>query len=215
MNDIVLIVTSCDKYKSLQEPFFKIFKKYWPDCPFEVRLILLNSGNWAREIKEALEKIEAPYFFRMSDDSLLSEKVDTEKILELFEIVKKENICFLGLSLFPRYDIDFPQFKNYPDLIEINNDPYRVNLRPGIWNKEVFVKILKDGETMWEMEIEGTKRSGEFKPFVVVKKPVLNFIESSADGKITKEAVEHLKKEGFDFSSDTVFAKFSKYPHRV
>ena len=70
MNDIVVIVTSCDKYKALLYPFSKIFKKYWADCPFEIRLIMLNSGNWAREIKEALEKIETPYFFRMSDDNL-------------------------------------------------------------------------------------------------------------------------------------------------
>jgi len=210
--DIALLVVSCDRYKKLWEPFFGLLKKHWPDCPFKIYLISENPDypgiegisekdqSWATRLKSALQKIKEPYVFLMLDDYLLTEKVDTKKILELFEIVKKENVCHLGVTPL-LHPVSFPQFKDYPDLIEIGEDDYRVTTQAGFWNKEIFIKILKEGETPWETETRGTGRSYEFSPFVMMKDEfLLKYIQGAVGGKVSGEIKGYLEKEGFDSS---------------
>lgn len=212
-NDIVLIVLSCDKYKGLWEPFFTLLKKYWSDCPFKTYLISENPDypsiegisekdpSWASRLKNALKKIEEPYIFLMLEDYLLTEKVDTKRVLKLFEVMKKENILHLGLTPF-LHPVELPQFKDYLDLIEATEDPFRFNVQAGIWDKEVFMRILKEGETPWQTEAQGTERSYEFKPFVMMKDEfIMKYIQGVEKGEMPNETKDYLKKEGFDFSS--------------
>ena len=37
--DCTVVVGSCDKYADLLGPFIALFRKFWPDCPFEVVLV--------------------------------------------------------------------------------------------------------------------------------------------------------------------------------
>ncbi len=31
-----ILVTSCDAYRDIERPFLTLFRRYWPDCPFEL-----------------------------------------------------------------------------------------------------------------------------------------------------------------------------------
>lgn len=224
LSDIVMVVPSCDKYKELWKPFFVLLKKYWPDCPFKIYLISENPNypgvegiakkdeGWATNMKRALEKIKEPYILLIIEDFLLSRKVNTQKVLELFEIMKKENICHLGLTPFLRR-VYFPQFRNYPDLIEVRKDSlgekvnnrqnfywlhYRVTTQAGIWNKEIFNKILREGEDIWETELIGTSRSYQFEPFVMMKdESVIKYVNCVDKCKITEEGRKYLEDNNF------------------
>jgi len=33
-----ILIPSCDKYSDLWRPFFTLFWRHWPDCPFPVYL---------------------------------------------------------------------------------------------------------------------------------------------------------------------------------
>ena len=37
--DLSVIVTSCDAYHDVETPFIMLFRKHWPDCPFELVLV--------------------------------------------------------------------------------------------------------------------------------------------------------------------------------
>ena len=37
--DCTVVVCSCDKYADLLESFAVLWRKYWPDCPFETMLV--------------------------------------------------------------------------------------------------------------------------------------------------------------------------------
>ena len=37
--DCTVLVTSCDKYRDIDGPFIKLWRKFWPYCPFEVVLL--------------------------------------------------------------------------------------------------------------------------------------------------------------------------------
>ena len=37
--DCTVLLCSCDKYADLLGPFAVLWRKYWPDCPFETILV--------------------------------------------------------------------------------------------------------------------------------------------------------------------------------
>ncbi len=38
-SELAILVCSCDKYADVWEPFFKLFFKFWPDCPYPIYLL--------------------------------------------------------------------------------------------------------------------------------------------------------------------------------
>ena len=51
MNDnCTVLVASCDKYADLLGPFSTRWRKFWPDCPFEVVLVTENEPENAKEL---------------------------------------------------------------------------------------------------------------------------------------------------------------------
>ena len=41
--DLTVLVTSCDAYHDVEAPFLRLFRKHWPDCPFEL-VFLTETG---------------------------------------------------------------------------------------------------------------------------------------------------------------------------
>ena len=78
-----IIVSSCDNFSDLWEPFFILFFKYWPDCPFKIYLIsetkiysdekvemisLKKDMGWASNLKAAIRRINTPYFIYFQEE---------------------------------------------------------------------------------------------------------------------------------------------------
>ena len=82
-----LLVVSCDRYADLWEPFFRIFRLRWPDCPFPVHLgtnyksyedgavttvAIGEDESWASGVLRMLKRLEAPYLIVLLEDFLLT-----------------------------------------------------------------------------------------------------------------------------------------------
>lgn len=93
---LAVLVPSCDKYADLWKPFFTLFWKFWPDCPFPVYLLtnistiddnrvqVLPVGqdvSWSDNLAKTLEKLNYEYVFLFLDDLFLVGRVDTEKVV--------------------------------------------------------------------------------------------------------------------------------------
>ena len=78
-----LLISSCDAYEDLWEPFFTFLFRYWPDCPYPIYLITnhlsypdsrvqtILSGDdkgWATNMRYALEKINSSHIIYLQDD---------------------------------------------------------------------------------------------------------------------------------------------------
>jgi len=48
---IAVLVVSCDKYADLWPPFFQLFLRFWPECPFSVYLISNQKGPAYHDVK--------------------------------------------------------------------------------------------------------------------------------------------------------------------
>ncbi|MEK7583066.1 MAG: hypothetical protein AAB483_01515 [Patescibacteria group bacterium] len=190
-----VVVSSFDGNEDLWKPFFTLFFRYWPDCPFPVYLIsnekkylddrvtTISVGkdiSWADTTKKALQQISEPYILWLLDDLFLEHPTDTDYVLKLFEDMKIRHAACYYLT--PR---------------AMPNERY-VSLLAGLWDKKVFLDLLKSGENPWQMEIEGTERSRSFlMPFLAVDTPALHHPERTAivRGKWTWEGMMLCRKE--------------------
>jgi len=180
----VILISSCDSYQEVWYPFFTLFFRYWPDCPFPIYLItnrisypdrrvhsmkLGDDQGWGTNILIALNSIAETHILYLQEDYLLERFVDTARIFRLLNYMKKRQAGYL--RLYPCPGPDLPSADNHMEVGEISRlAPYRVSLQAAIWHKPTLQALLLQGESPWQMERFGTKRSQELNvPFLCVQ----------------------------------------------
>lgn len=208
----VLIVSSCDAYQDAWHPFFTLLFRYWPDCPFKIYLIsnekkyedervetitVGKDRNWAGNLLTVLKKINTKYFLYLQEDYFLRTPVDTAYILKLVEFAQQKRAGYLRLVPWPAPDIVFP---NDLKIGEISaGQPYRYSNQAYLGDREAIISILRDNESGWMTEVEGSRRTGTLKqPFFSVTEPVIDYLPQTGivRGKWMPSAVKLCKQEG-------------------
>jgi hypothetical protein len=209
MNELSVLTLSCDRYADVWPAFFPLFWKNWPDCPYRVYLgtnqkqfnhpnvHILKVGpdaGWAESAQRMLEQIDSEYVLLLLEDFFLTRRVDSQKVASLFKALVDLDGAYLRLKPFPRPDHIEPA---RPDIGLIEpGAPYRVALQAAIWKKAVFLRLLKPGETPWQMELRGTVRSEQIsEAFYSVWNPVLHYQAGITLGKWTPSALWLLQRE--------------------
>lgn len=213
-NKVALLVTSCDEYQDLWDPFFKLFFKYWPDCPYPVYLGTIHriynnyrvktitvgvDTDWSHRFRLMLEHIPNPYVIVLMEDYFLTHYVDTAKIDRLITYMEDQKAgC---LRLFPCPGPDLLCLDN-TEVGEISKGAdYRLSLQAAIWNKQTLLELLHEGESAWELELNGTKRTNDLNtPFLSVtgESPIPYFCTGVVKGKWVREAVKLCEREGVE-----------------
>jgi len=73
--------------------------------------------------------------------------------------------------------------------------PYRLAAY-GFWNKSHLVKMLIQGENVWQFEVFGSYRSSFYDGYFNVKKDLFHYVQIVARGKIFRESYEYCMKHG-------------------
>lgn len=181
MNDVTVLVNSCDKYESAWEPFFRLLKLQWPEvvnykiilntetktfnCDF-LNVTTICSGTkmtWSERLKNTLKQIDTEYILYFLEDFFLMQKVSTESLEEAYKKIKSDkDIGYIGLKYNKKHkfknpsEIDLSQkFFSKDDIITIN----RINSMTALWRKDWLFDLLRDHETPWEFEKYGSIRS--------------------------------------------------------
>lgn len=179
-NNIAVLVVSCDSYSDLWQPFFGLFFKYWPECPYNTYLSsnhkeFINAkvttvkseenSNWSSELKIVLSKIPEKHIIVILEDYFFYDSVDMHSLNKIIEIYFKLNVSFFRLGTFPsKYNSLRPgnEVNNYPGVLSLGKgSKYRIDLQVALWKKEYLFAILKDGESPWQFELEASQRSNE------------------------------------------------------
>lgn len=216
--DIAVLVVSCDKYQDLWKPFFTLFFKYWQDCPYPVylgsnhsvyndsRIKTITIGDdkdWSSGFRKILEQIPHPYVILLLEDYLLKQQVNNDRIQALAAYMKRKMAgC---LRLFPCPGPDVPCNDNIEVGEILKESDYRLSLQAAIWDKQVLLRLLQAGETPWQLEVRGSKRTDTMETsFLSVKRnsdhnyPIPYFCTAVVRGKWIPDAVELCKKEGIN-----------------
>lgn len=232
---LAVIVVSCDLYSDVWSPFFTLFFKYWNDCPFPVYLTsnflqypdlrvktinLENDENWSSSLKKALKKINENYVIIILEDFLITHYVDTEQIEELWQYMMEKNAACLRIFPCPGPD---KICKDNPNVgVIVKGAPYRSSTMVAIWDKEILLTLLQNGETAWEFELKGTKRTNNLdSPFLSVinsnDPPIQYICTAIMRGKWMPELPDFFKKEGIhiDFNQRGFWKWYDNYVYRL
>lgn len=210
-----VLVTSCDAYHDVVGPFIALWRKFWPDCPFETvllsetvscdgfdRVILTGKGKcWCEMLVEALDQIATPYVVLLMNDYYLEAPVDTANVLRRLEQAQAFDAANLRLMPNPpgrrafRPDCDL---REYP-----RNAAYCVTCQTGIWNRGYLRGLAARNRSAWEFERFGSfMLADETRPLLVTPTKEFPFLDAVHKGYWEPWGVRVLRENGiaYDFS---------------
>ena len=172
-----LLVSSCDSYSELWNPFFYLLKKHWPDIDCSIYLCTeskkfsfaglkiecpLNFTNksttWSENLRATIMNIKTDYVLLILDDFWIKSPVDTSVLDKCQEYMINDKeigyICLAPNQPGPNLDTKYPELQ-----YRSSEAIYRINAQAGIWRKDYLLKILRKHESAWMFEWQGTRRS--------------------------------------------------------
>ena len=213
--DCAVLVASCDKYADLLHPFSILWKKYWPDCPFETvlvtesqpaddlcfdRVVACGPGtNWASRLVRALDSVSTPYVLMLCDDYFLESPVDTALILKRLNQIRTLGAVNLRLIPNPKNGQ-----KRDDGLMEYpKNTAYCISTLAGLWKREFLQPLARPVASIWEFERYGSfSLEKETRPILAACRREFPFVDAVHKGYWESFGVKVCQKNGIeiDFS---------------
>ena len=177
LNNLSILVNTCDTYDDLWEPFFKLFDKFGGElkkCPIYLNtesktffydglnIICPNKYNepveWGRRLRKTLSEIKTDYVLFLLDDFFLQRPANTEMISQCLTWLKKnKNVGAFNFIPIEPAQVESAIFQNFC-LMPIDM-MYRFNAQCCLWNKYTLYNSLLDIESPWEWEFYGNIRN--------------------------------------------------------
>ncbi len=212
--------------EDLWQPFFRLFREHWPDCPFPVYLGTQTATadfpnvadfapvetdlSWGSSLRSFLQQIDCENVLIMLEDFFLLEAVATEQVLAHLATLREFDGRVLRLSPNspPTIKLD-----GHPEIAEYHRlAPFRVSLQASIWKKQALLALLKDGESPWKFELDGTIRSQrQPRGFYCTRRPAIHYRHVVERGEWFWTAARHYAGQniGCDFSKRPVMGPFT------
>jgi hypothetical protein len=206
-DNIAILVVSCDRYSDLWEPFFSLFWRFWPDCPFRVyllantvpfshakvtSLLVGTDHSWSDNLLCGLGRLTEEYVVILIDDLLLIERVDTAAITEVLEDFARRGGDYLRMNPSPQPDRPLNHLMGYVSKGTI----YRTATVSSVWSRQMLLGLLVSGETAWDFEIYGSLRSDAYDGFYSTHKALLPAVNAVIKGKWERGALAAVRSLG-------------------
>jgi len=182
-NELTIFVNTSDSFEDCWEPFFKLFKFYWPECPYP---IVLNTEmkdyhyhdlnitcskvtfgekkrlGWSECLMRALDAIETPYILYLQEDYFLEAPVKADTLKNLLNEMVAFKVGALRLSgtdgIGPFHEIGSTL------IVEVDKGAkWRLSLQAALWKKSVLRTLVRVHETPWQLESYGSFRTRRLK----------------------------------------------------
>lgn len=202
-----VLVVSCDKYSDLWEPFFQLFWRFWPDCPFNVyllsnkvsaeipqvrNLLVGDDLSWSDSLLKGVAQLKEEYVFLFLDDLFLYDFIKTDRVLKVFNWILASGANYVRMNPSQRPDRPFNKIVG----IVSKGTIYRTSTVLSVWKKDVLLDLLKANESAWDFEVFGSIRSDRYDGFYSTWEnhfPVMNTV---IKGKWQRSALKKLESMG-------------------
>ncbi len=202
-DQVAFVVLSCDRYSDLWEPCFRRLRRYWPDLRLDVFLVAnqkrfdtygvksLLAGediDWSSTIRRALVQVSHRYVFFWFEDAFLDRPIDERAISRYLRWAIDNDADYLRLREVPK-----PRQRVSDNIGRLaERIPYRNTCFASIWKRDVFLQLLRDGESAGEFEMQGTKRSDLYPRFYGVYRCPFNYLHGVVRGVWLRSALQEL-----------------------
>ena len=222
-NSFAIFIPSCDNYSDTWDILSESYKKFWPDCPYNIYIITnsnkkvpdnfiaINVGHdidWSSNCISALKTIQEKNVLMNIDDLILNAKIDRAVIWKYFDTFQKDKLNYLKL-------LNISGQKDEGKLIEMSEKaPYRTSTIFSLWNKQTLIDILKPGENPWQFEVNGTDRSQKYNKWFHTSKNCIKYENLIIKWVIEKKALKNLSKSWLKYTGERkVMATWKNIKH--
>jgi hypothetical protein len=225
--EVTVVVCSCDAYSDLWRPFFTLLFRHWPDCPWKI-LLMSNEqhfrhpsvetanvghlGSWSTELRAVLGSVHSSHVLLLLEDFFLRRAVDQACVASCFHKLAERDGNMLRLLPRPGPDQRLPGEHLFGSIA--SSAPYRVSTQSSIWRTSALESLLVDGESIWEFEVLGSRRSDPLQGFYAVWRPLMPYLHHVVErGKWFRwEAARFSKMNiGCDFSRRAVLTRSQQF----
>jgi len=208
-NKFAVLVASCDKYSDLWKPFFKLFWRFWPDCPFNVYLlsnrvipdiprvnnVLVGDDlSWSDSLCRGVNQLKEEYIFLFLDDLFLYDFVETNKVLKVFNWILESNANYVRMNPSQKPDKPYNEFVG----IVSKGSIYRTSTVLSVWKKGILLDLLKAGESAWDFEVHGSVRSDSHDGFYSTWEGCFQVVNCVIKNKWDRNAVRKIRSLGIN-----------------
>lgn len=218
MNNVAIIVSSCDFFKDCWAPFILSIQTYWADCPYPIYILSNNDEietpkgfsfikvgedkMFASNLHAALNQIEEEYVIYLQEDYWLNKKVDNKAIAEHLTYTVENNIDYLRLT-FPYLDGEDVGYRYKKHSL---HQRYAICLQAAIWRRTTLIGLLREGDSGWDFEYKIQQHAIASHIYINalgIKKEFadtgINYVRGTAvrKGRWTIEGCQFLKDNGF------------------
>lgn len=208
---LTIIVPTHDSYIDVFAIFFRLFKKYWPDCPYELVLscnafvpeegqfegvkIINNPEDCliTNRIYNAAVQYPSEYYLVLLEDMFFGKTVDTQRFESLISDLKKDCVSYCRLmpsETKKKLKLEYPP----------KCKPYAISLMGFICNTDFVEENFKENISGWDYEglqlkknLQYTKKE-RFESAVICTGNPLNLIHGIAKGKWIRSAYKKIRK---------------------
>lgn len=132
-----------------------------------------NLGSWGARLRAVLQRVPCSYVLIMLDDFFLRKNVNQAQIESCFQKLVERDGNMLRLLPRPGPDVRLSGESLFGMVAK--GAPYRTSTQSAIWRKSVLESLLVDGESIWEFEGLGSRRSDAFDGFYAMWRPVMPY----------------------------------------
>ena len=179
MNDLTIFVNTSDNFEDCWIPFFTLFKRYWPECPYPIVLntetkdfsfpglditcskVALNETRrltWSECLARSLDAINTPYILYLQEDYFLENIVREDFFEPFLDEMRADRADVIRLLECGGSGPWHPT--NNPLLWEIDQKAtYRITLQAGLWRKTTLRNHIRLHESPWQLEVFGSARA--------------------------------------------------------
>lgn len=203
--DTAVIVASHDGSKDLWEPLLTLFQRNWPDCPFPIylvcnaaeyrtqgvtRIAVGPDRSWSDTLSAALKQIPEKYILLWIDDHFLSLPVQADRIVAAVKAFELIDGNYLRLQSLPKPDAPYNEHFGVVQKGAI----YRTSTIASVWKTKILEQLLKPGQSAWEFETAGARRSDDIDGFFSVWQDCFRIENLLIKGKILPSSRRRIER---------------------
>ena len=177
-NDLSIFVNTSDSFEDCWHPFFTLFARYWPNCPYP---IVLNTETkdysfkglnivcakvaagenrrltWSECLARALDGVKTPYILYLQEDYFLEASVNEDALKALLQEIRAGNADVIRLS---EDEGAGPWQVDKGVLIwqVAQKAKYQISLQAALWRKDFLRAQVRLHENPWQLESFGSMR---------------------------------------------------------
>lgn len=179
MNDLTILVNTSDGFEDCWAPFFQLFARYWPECPYPIvlntetkvariegmaiRSACVAAGaeqrpTWSECLARCLDEISTPYVLYLQEDFFLESAVQQPFIEVFLDELRAGRADVVRLMECGGSGPWSPS--GHPLLWQVDQAAqYRIALQAALWRKSTLRGHLRMHESPWQMEVFGSARA--------------------------------------------------------